>query len=145
MRAPNKPSTDPLLAALIEKLPAAGSAWPAPEREAWLKMMSMAFNVVYQGDQCAWGISQLVVGEPSAPTTKGETAKTKIYNPPAAIHTYWIDKDGVARGPGGKQIAASDVIGTIYDTRGELSDLGAIVWADGKTGVSGLQLEIAAA
>lgn len=145
MRAPNKPSTDPLLAALIEKLPAAGSAWPALERESWLKMMSMAFNVVYQGDAGASfaGIPVRVDIDPTL--LEGAWRIDAKPFTKMSPHTYWIDKDGIACGPGGKQIAASDVIGTIYDLRGEKGDLGAIVWADGKTGVSGLQLDIAAA
>ncbi|HXI76088.1 MAG TPA: hypothetical protein VNH21_03075 [Steroidobacteraceae bacterium] len=146
MRAPNKPATDPLLAALIEKLPAAGSTWGAAEREAWLKMMSMAFNVVYQGAPAE--VPQFLVPataqvdlSPSSFSLVSEGETFAKFTP----HTYWIDKAGIARGPGGKQIAGSEVIGTIYDLRGEHGDLGSIQWADGKTGVSGLQLDIAAA
>jgi hypothetical protein len=34
------------------------------------------------------------------------------------------------------------VVGPIYDLRGELGDLGGILWADGSRGVAGLHLEI---
>lgn len=43
----DKPRIDPLLAALIGKLPAGGSEWTAAAREAWLRMMGVAFDVVY--------------------------------------------------------------------------------------------------
>lgn len=38
---------DPLIAALIQKLPQRGEKWPAPERVMWLQMMSMAFQMAY--------------------------------------------------------------------------------------------------
>jgi hypothetical protein len=37
---------DPLIAALIQKLPAEGS-WPVDERVTWLKMLAMAFQITY--------------------------------------------------------------------------------------------------
>ena len=44
-----KPKIDPLLAALIEKLPAGGTAWPHDKRAAWLDNMARAFDTVYEG------------------------------------------------------------------------------------------------
>jgi hypothetical protein len=43
-------TVDPLLAALIKKLPAAGSQWAVSDRIMWLKMAAMAFQMVYKGD-----------------------------------------------------------------------------------------------
>jgi hypothetical protein len=40
-------ATDPLLSALVDKLPAAGTSWSAADRQAWLTMASNAFDVVY--------------------------------------------------------------------------------------------------
>jgi hypothetical protein len=37
---------DPLISALIQKLPKAG-AWPVDERVTWLRMLAMAFQVTY--------------------------------------------------------------------------------------------------
>ncbi|WP_119300889.1 hypothetical protein [Dongia deserti] len=43
---------DPLIGALIQKLPKAGSDWSVQERVMWLQMMSMAFQMAYgQKDQ----------------------------------------------------------------------------------------------
>lgn len=40
------PGLDPVIAALIKKLPKKGP-WGTPERDAWLKMMGMAFDMAY--------------------------------------------------------------------------------------------------
>ena len=44
---------DPLLAALIEKLPASGAEWPRAKRAAWLDNMARAFDTVYEGETTA--------------------------------------------------------------------------------------------
>ena len=38
---------DPLIAALIQKLPPAGEDWSADERVAWVQLMIMGFQVAY--------------------------------------------------------------------------------------------------
>lgn len=38
---------DPLIDALIKKLPAVGKQWPASDRKTWLTMISMAFDLAY--------------------------------------------------------------------------------------------------
>lgn len=38
---------DPLVDALVKKLPAAGKSWPAAERATWIKMIGMAFDLAY--------------------------------------------------------------------------------------------------
>ena len=48
-----KPKIDPLLAALIEKLPASGAEWPRAKRAAWLDNMARAFDTVYEGGSVA--------------------------------------------------------------------------------------------
>jgi len=47
MARPAKPKTHPLLAALIELLPAGGTVWPQAKRAAWLDNMARAFDTVY--------------------------------------------------------------------------------------------------
>jgi hypothetical protein len=49
-------TVDPLLAALIKKLPASGSQWAVSDRIMWLKMAAMAFQMVYKGDDEAISI-----------------------------------------------------------------------------------------
>lgn len=52
-RAPPPPGgdgggpTDPLISALIQKLPKSGETWPAEARVTWLQMMAMAFQMSY--------------------------------------------------------------------------------------------------
>lgn len=38
---------DPLLDALVKKLPQSGKPWPSAERKTWLKMVEMAFDLAY--------------------------------------------------------------------------------------------------
>ncbi len=40
-------ASDPLIVGLVERLPAAGSAWGDAERIAWLKLASSIFDVAY--------------------------------------------------------------------------------------------------
>jgi hypothetical protein len=137
---------DPLLAALIDKLPPTGTAWPAEARAAWLQMMWMAFGVVYgaPGDtpvELPAFLSFWSSPTAQAPPRHDEPAAPRTPAPPGP--RYLIDGEGFARLNTGERIMPSDVGSSIvYDARGELGDLGAIVWADGSRGVAGLRLEI---
>jgi hypothetical protein len=45
---------DPLIQALVDKLPKANTIWPIGDRAKWLKAAAMAFNLVYkpgEGDE----------------------------------------------------------------------------------------------
>ena len=42
-----KGASEPLIAAMLARLPAPGQPWSADERMAWLRMMAGAFDVVY--------------------------------------------------------------------------------------------------
>ena len=46
--AGEKPDQDPLIQALIDKLPKANSMWSIDDRAKWLKAAAMAFNLVYR-------------------------------------------------------------------------------------------------
>jgi hypothetical protein len=39
---------DPLIQALIDKLPKANVVWPIEDRAKWLKAAAMAFNLIYK-------------------------------------------------------------------------------------------------
>ena len=60
---------------------------------------------------------------------------------------FFIDRQGIARSdPGGAPANFEDGRGEIwFDERGESGDLGAILWADGSTGVAGKPIEVSAA
>ena len=115
--------TDPLLSALISKLPAGGADWPVEQRKAWLALMEMAFNTVY-------GVQ----------ATSAHVAPPK----PAVVHTFMIDEEGYVRGRGGKRLNPSDISGPIYDMRGEEGDTRSIIWADESTGLNGADITIVA-
>ena len=46
--ASEMPDQDPLIQALIDKLPKANSMWSIDDRAKWLKAAAMAFNLVYR-------------------------------------------------------------------------------------------------
>src|SRR6516162_3219895 len=54
--------TDPLIQALVDKLPAPNSIWSIDDRAKWLKALAMIFNLVYRSQ-------------------KGETTEQKIEKP----------------------------------------------------------------
>jgi hypothetical protein len=127
---PSTPKLDPLLAALIEKLPAGGSEWSTEDRQSWISMMEMAFNVVYRREADYVAIDPRIA-----------EMMNKPFPPKPADHAFYIDRENYARKAGGERIHAFEVDGTVYDQRGE-GDLGAIIWADGSTGVLGKVLDI---
>src|SRR6516165_10927715 len=43
--------TDPLIQALVDKLPAPNSIWSIDDRAKWLKAATMIFNLVYKLDE----------------------------------------------------------------------------------------------
>jgi hypothetical protein len=43
--------TDPLIRALVDKLPQPNSIWSIDDRAKWLKALAMIFNVVYRTDR----------------------------------------------------------------------------------------------
>lgn len=129
---------DRLLAALLAKLPE-GTQWPRAGRIAWLRMMAMAFDVVYgpcgeirvpsgeaPGDECG--------NEDHAPTAPlGGENEYRPSQPPAPgpAMRFHVDRDGFAMGDG-RPIAVEDLpAGAIlWDERVgiECGDAGAILW-----------------
>ena len=49
--ASEMPDQDPLIQALIDKLPKPNSIWSIDDRAKWLKAAAMAFNLVYRTPQ----------------------------------------------------------------------------------------------
>jgi hypothetical protein len=150
--------TDPLLAALIAKLPASGAHWPVERRAAWLKMVWMAFDVVYAGGAgdaeaempnflaagVAFNTSMRTTGFAAVEPTAATAIAVAAADP--RLNIYYIDRDGHARRGDGKPVMPAEVTDVIHDKRGEHADLAAITWADGSRGVPrGRSLEIAAA
>ena len=118
--------SDPLLAALIKKLPL-GNNWPVDQQLAWLKMMAMAFGTIYGGNVLA-----MLEGKPAPFKPFVVGPYPEIVGP---SFPFYVDTDNYARRKGGDRVLAKDVKGTLYDLRGEDGDLAAIIWADDTTGI----------
>lgn len=133
---------DPLLAALIGKLPA-GGPFPGEQRAAWLKMMGMAFDVVY-------GVAEDMPNFLGAAPNFVRTAARSPAPAPAAAparakhvgHDFYIAEGGCALNAAGVPVLIEDVPPDtiIFDYRpvpgGDFRNVGGIVWADGTTGTA---------
>lgn len=136
MGRPKKQSSlDPLIAALIEKLPPAGAAWPVEKQIGWLNLTAMAFEQVYGGDATA----RLATKAPEArkaveAATPAPAAAPAPAAKPKIVHPFYIDEQGYVRNKKGQNVNPGDVTDAIFDTRGE-ADLNTIIWEDGTIGL----------
>lgn len=128
-----RPKRDPLIAAMIAKLPEDGD-WPVDRQLSWLHLMAMAFGTVYGGDAAAH------LGKPQQTTP--QTFKPVVVKPQ---FPFYIDEKGFAKRQDGARIKASEVKGELFDLRGQDGDMKTIQWADGSTGLNGADLTIIAA
>lgn len=133
---------DPLIAAMIAKLPDGGE-WPVDRQLAWLNLMAMAFGTVYGGDAAA----QLGSKQPASQTFKPVVRGPGIRHIPdmRPQFPFYIDEQGSARKQDGSPVKASEVKGELVDLRGQDGDMKTIKWADGTTGLNGADLTIIAA
>lgn len=139
-----RPKKDPLLQALIDKLPPE-SDWPVDKQLAWLNLMAMAFGTIYGGDASQQlGIKQEPNPMQVPPKSVSLTPAKKPTKPNSAEYAFIIDEGGyVRRGGNGEQLSPKDVAGkTVYDMRGLSGNPGSIIWADGSTGLNGADINI---
>jgi len=128
---------DPLLAAVISKLPAPGTSWPAEQRVAWLKMMAMAFDLAYgvvEEMPAFLGEDRSTSARPVPSEGSGEPKPLPVTG--TEPDRFYVDAKGHARkDPGRIPITVNDVPTgeVIWDERplGK-RDLDTIVWADGE-------------
>ena len=139
--------SDPLLMALVAKLPPSGTDWPVERQLAWLNLTAMAFGVIYGGDAAYQVASETTARPPKADVPGAVPATRPAPQKPAVRYGLIIDTEGYARRGTGQcqRIMPSDVNETIYDMRGDTADLRSITWADDSTGLNGRDLIISAA
>lgn len=135
---------DPVLAALIAKLPPGGSVWPMKKRSAWLELMWRTFELVYEFDGEAIELPPFLSAAAAMVAATTSEGHAMPQAPVKAVRPFIIDREGFARRANGDRIMPGHVTDVLYDERGE-GDLGAITWADNSRGVRGLTLEITAA
>jgi hypothetical protein len=135
---------DPLVAAIVAKLPETDGEFSRASREAWLRLMAGAFDLAYGVlDEPVTlpsfqAMRQAV--QPAAASGSGENRPRPIVNN-SKIH---IAADGAACNADGVPVLLTDVPDEeiIFDMRpisgGEFRDLANIVWADGQRGTAGL-------
>ena len=141
--------TDPLLAALIAKLPPAGSLWSTKRRVAWLNMVWMALDVAYEND-AGETLELPAFLAPAAPAAAPQSEGPAMTQPgkpvptSGALRDFVIDREGYARRGNGERVMPGHVNDIMFDLRGE-ADLGSIIWADDSRGVRGLQIDVSPA
>jgi hypothetical protein len=139
------PAADPLLSAIIAKLPAASHPFPPAQRQAWLTLMSMGLDLVY-GSTSERSMKPQRTVPPAAlrPAAKaGAQSRPKRGKLSPAGPRFYIDRDHRAKNWKGEPINPDDVMDHLVDLRGEKGDLAKIVWADGSTGIPrGKQINI---
>jgi len=137
-------SADPLIDALIKKIPPAGTEWPVEKQMAWLNLMAMSFGAVYGGDVASRldgeGPRTVPAAQPASNVSTLPSRKPKL-NP----HKFYVDEEGYARRNNGDRVMPRDVGDTLYDHRGVDGDMKTITWADDTQGVSGFGGTVVAA
>jgi hypothetical protein len=138
---------DPLIAAVIGHLPAAGSAWSQEARQAWLRMASMAFDVVYgpAGDVADRAgtltiASGAVLPDATLTIASGQQRSKRVQQPAEHMaYDFYIDSKGYARRcDSDERVMPSDVPldAEIYDVRrGPARQRDTIIWSDDTAGV----------
>lgn len=128
---------DPLIAALIAKLPKPGTAYSRGARINWLRMLVMAFNEAY-------GLEEPIAVSPELEPRRvplrlvpvdGDMARLAVPpapNPePLSAPRYVIDSEGFAM-LGTKPVAPEDIPAgaTLWDERqvGDQLDLSTVLW-----------------
>lgn len=129
--------SDPLIAALIAKLPPAGDEWPVDRQIAWLKMTAQAFGVVYGGDAVAKMETQDVASPKAAPPPPPKPKKPN--------YRFVITPDGYVKRGSGERVMPSDIDGDVVDLSNGAVDMRSIIWADDSTGLNGADLTIVVA
>jgi hypothetical protein len=131
-----KAKHDRLLAALIAKLPAEAAPWPCTDRVAWLRMMAMAFDVVYgPGGGIRVSFDHAGGDDRDVDALHHEPVDHRAAAPPApgVAKRFYIDRDGFAMGDG-RPIAMEDLPpgAILWDERAgiECGDASAILWRD---------------
>jgi hypothetical protein len=139
--APVEGRADPLISALIEKLPPPGPAWSIEQRLVWLRMAAMAFDLAYGVDAPIEiklaGIPSIMstdAGSPPAEQFKAETVGPRLGKKRVADQRYVICLDGMAWD--GNKMVTPERIGAgdmLWDFRPGEQSLDTVVWADGET------------
>lgn len=132
-----KSNVDPLIAALIAKLPAGGD-FPLEKRRAWLRMMDDALGVIYGGGPA---IDQAPAPRAAKPAPAPPAPK------PEPKWPFVIDTHGFVRKSNakGKRVLPGEIDDYVHDMRGENGDMRTIIWADDSTGINGTDLTVVGA
>lgn len=126
--------SDPLIAALIAKLPPAGEEWPVEEQVKWLKLMAATFGLVYGGD----AVARMETQEAEAP----KAAPPPPPKPRKPNYRFVIDERGFVKRGNGQRVMPSDIDAEVVDLSNGTVDMRQITWADDSQGLNGADITI---
>ncbi len=146
MPRPKKQIYDPLIQAMIDRLPKPGDEFPRVERERWLALMKANMDLVYGQtgeEQATLDLYQKVFpnGHEGIDPMAGavnfiEKTTTKKFKP-NLLPDFYVGEDGFCYSKGGDRIMPEDVKDRLVDLRGPDGDIDVIKWADDSTGLKG--------
>lgn len=143
MPRPKKQIFDPLIQAMIDRLPKPGDAFPRVDRDRWLALMKANMDLVYgsTGDEVVYRqvepklgkseILEIVADDPKLPP--------KMFKP-NKVPDFYVDHDNHCYKKGGKRLMPEDIKGKdarLVDLRGPDGNIDIIIWADDSTGLKG--------
>ena len=142
MPRPKKQIYDPLIQAMIDRLPKPGDEFPRVERERWLALMKANMDLVYgqTGDEIAFREVRTPVSENKSELNKimydgPKTAPLKFK--PNKTPDFYVGEDGICYNKAGDRIMPEDVKDRLVDLRGPDGNIDVIKWADDSTGLKG--------
>ncbi len=135
MARPKKTTRDPLIEAMISRLPAAGEDFSEEDQAKWIEHMRSCLSLVYGGDMARplhysgpplQESIEEVLYRPSPPSERA-AAKNKP--------NFYIGDDNLVRNKKGDRLMPNEISGTIIDLRGVDGDPDIITWADDSKGL----------
>ena len=140
---------DPVIQALIDKLPNPDAEWGEDAQFAWLEMLAHAMSMAYGGRVIDRLRPMYDVSALPSPTEFRDPPKAATGPAPVepdtrpAKHKFHIDQSGYVRNSKtANAVNPEDIDDEIFDKRGEKGDLSEVIWANGEKGVAGLDLTI---
>lgn len=144
-----KATMDPLMQALIDRVPNPEEDWTEDAQFAWLEMLAHSMTLIYGGrviDRLR--PHQTVEAQPPANVLpmRARTSRPAPEQPDTRPEEtkFHIDQSGFVRNTRtGQPVNVADVEGfDIFDTRGEKSDFRTLIWANGDKGLQGFEGQI---
>jgi hypothetical protein len=145
MPRPKKQIYDPLIQAMIDRLPKPGDEFPRVERERWLALMKANMDLVYgQTGDMPPIVQGNMIADDMKPSFVNKYVKGHFHGGPTPpkfkpnkTPDFYVGEDGLCYNKAGDRIMPEDVKDRLVDLRGPDGNIDVIKWADDSTGLKG--------